>query len=103
MPEGFVDQLCYGDNLEVLRKMPDEIADLVYLDPPFNSARNYNLLFKQHKGQDSPAQIMAFEDTWQWSTRAYQDFMNDEHIEPLWKLAMPGSVVHNQPCPMPLN
>ena len=35
--------------------------------------------------------------------RAYQDFMNDEHIEPLWKLAMPGSVVHNQPCPMPLN
>lgn len=71
---GFVNQLCYGDNLEVLRKMPDEIADLVYLDPPFNSARNYNLLFKQHKGQDSPAQIMAFEDTWQWSTRAYRPY-----------------------------
>lgn len=66
----FVNQLHYGDNLERLRNnIPDEVADLIYLDPPFNSARNYNLLFKQHKGQDSPAQIMAFEDTWSWSKR----------------------------------
>ena len=85
MPD-FVNQLCYGDNLEVLRKMPDEIADLVYLDPPFNSARNYNLLFKQVKGGASPAQIMAFEDTWQWSHRLYNEFMSDERNQPLWKL-----------------
>jgi len=87
MPEGFINQLHYGDNLERLRNhIPDGIADLVYLDPPFNSSRNYNLLFKQHKGQDSPAQIMAFEDTWDWSPREYKKFQQDEHNQPLWKL-----------------
>jgi adenine specific DNA methylase Mod len=87
MPGEFVNQLHYGDNLERLRNhIPDEVADLVYLDPPFNSARNYNLLFKQHKGQDSPAQIMAFEDTWQWSPREYHRFQQDERNQPLWKL-----------------
>lgn len=82
-----MNQLHYGDNLERLRNhIPDEVADLVYLDPPFNSARNYNLLFKQHKGQDSAAQIMAFEDTWQWSPREYQRFQQDHRNQPLWKL-----------------
>jgi site-specific DNA-methyltransferase (adenine-specific) len=82
-----VNELHYGDNLERLRNhIPDEVADLVYLDPPFNSARNYNLLFKQHKGQDSPAQIMAFEDTWQWSHRENQRFRDDDRNQPLWKL-----------------
>ncbi len=83
----------YGDNLELLRgsrpglkPIEDESVDLIYLDPPFNSARNYNLLFKQHKGQDSPAQIMAFEDTWQWSQKEYDKFRNDERNQPLWKL-----------------
>ena len=65
--------LCYGDNLNVLREhIPNESVDLIYLDPPFNSARNYNLLFKQVKGDSSPAQIMAFEDTWQWSPLLYE-------------------------------
>lgn len=50
----------YGDNLSNLRThVPDESVDLIYLDPPFNSSRTYNLLFKQHKGDTSPAQIMA--------------------------------------------
>ena len=80
-------QLHYGDNLERLREhIRDEIADLIYLDPPFNSSRNYNLLFRQHKGQDSPAQIMAFEDTWQWSHLEYQRFQRDERNQALWKL-----------------
>jgi site-specific DNA-methyltransferase (adenine-specific) len=83
----FVNQLHYGDNLERLRNnIPDEVADLIYLDPPFNSARNYNLLFKQHKGQDSPAQIMAFEDTWSWSNLEYERFKQEERNQPLWKL-----------------
>ena len=62
----FVNQLHYGDNLLRLRgdgvdrPIPDEVADLVYLDPPFNSARNYNLLFKQHKGQDSTARSLPW-------------------------------------------
>src|SRR5688572_10385443 len=64
--------LFYSDNLDVLREqVADESVDLIYLDPPFNSARNYNLLFKQVKGESSPAQIMAFEDTWQWSPLRY--------------------------------
>lgn len=82
----FINQLHYGDNLERLRHhIPDGVADLIYLDPPFNSARSYNLLFKQHKGQDSPAQIMAFEDTWDWSPREYQRFREDKRNERLWK------------------
>lgn len=82
-----VNELHYGDNLEVLRdRIPDESVDLVYLDPPFNSNRNYNLLFKQQKGQDSPAQIMAFEDTWTWSKFEYDRFREDPRNAPLHKL-----------------
>ena len=61
--------LFYGDNLDILRDyLIDECVDLVYLDPPFNSSRNYNVLFKDEHGIDSEAQIVAFEDTWHWTT-----------------------------------
>ncbi len=61
--------LYYGDNLGVLREsIKDESADLIYLDPPFNSKRDYNLLFKSPKGHVSDASITAFEDTWHWAT-----------------------------------
>ena len=92
MPGEFVNQLHYGDNLVRLRgegvdrAIPDEVADLIYLDPPFNSARNYNLLFKQHKGQDSPAQIMTFEDTWKWSPLEYEKFKHDPQNSDLFDL-----------------
>ncbi len=67
--------LYYGDNLEVLRKhLADESIDLIYLDPPFNSNRDYNLLFKEQTGEPAQAQIKAFTDTWQWSERAYTEF-----------------------------
>jgi DNA modification methylase len=91
MPE-FVNQLHYGDNLVRLRgdgvdkAIPDEVADLIYLDPPFNSARNYNLLFRQHKGQDSPAQIMTFEDTWTYSPLLMRDFKSDGRNSELFEL-----------------
>ena len=63
--------LFYGDNLTVLREyIPDESIDLIYLDPPFNSNRSYNVLFKDESGQDSEAQITAFEDTWHWGPAA---------------------------------
>jgi DNA modification methylase len=66
-------QLFYGDNLEVLAKLPSESVHLVYLDPPFNSARNYNVIFAQHgTTSDAGAQIQAFEDTWTW-TQATED------------------------------
>ena len=63
--------LYYGDNLEILRRyIPDESVDLVYLDPPFNSDRNYNVIFKNEAGRKSDAQLLAFEDTWHWGPSA---------------------------------
>jgi site-specific DNA-methyltransferase (adenine-specific) len=60
--------LFYGDNLSVLREhIPDSSIDLVYLDPPFNSSRTYNVLFKDESGLDSESQVAAFEDTWHWN------------------------------------
>jgi DNA modification methylase len=59
--------LYYGDNLDVLRQhIDDESVDLVYLDPPFNSNADYNVLFREHDGTSAASQIMAFEDTWRW-------------------------------------
>jgi site-specific DNA-methyltransferase (adenine-specific) len=63
--------LYYGDNLDILRKyIPDESVDLVYLDPPFNSNRDYNVIFKDESGRKSDAQMLAFEDTWHWGPDA---------------------------------
>ena len=59
--------LYYGDNLAILRRyIPDASVDLVYLDPPFNSNRDYNVIFKDESGRKSDAQIVAFDDTWHW-------------------------------------
>lgn len=59
--------LYYGDNLDILRRyIPDESVDLIYLDPPFNSNRDYNVIFKDESGRKSDAQMLAFEDTWHW-------------------------------------
>jgi len=67
--------LFYGDNLAILREhVEDESVDLVYLDPPFNSNANYNLLFKAPDGHQSQAQIEAFDDTWHWNPSAEQAF-----------------------------
>ncbi len=60
--------LYYGDNLAVLREhVADESVDLVYLDPPFNSNASYNVLFRERTGEESPAQIRAFMDSWEWT------------------------------------
>ncbi|MDQ2729267.1 MAG: restriction endonuclease subunit M [Actinomycetota bacterium] len=65
--------LYYGDNLDVLREhVATESVDLIYLDPPFNSNRSYNVLFRATSGQESQAQIEAFDDTWHWSQQAEQ-------------------------------
>ncbi len=63
-------RLYFGDNLQVLREsINSESVDLVYLDPPFNSNADYNVIFGGRKSGDAPpqAQITAFEDTWHWS------------------------------------
>ena len=69
--------LYYGDNLDILsRYLAEESVDLVYLDPPFNSAQNYNAFFEEKDGTAAAAQIQAFKDTWDWNTEsqaAYED------------------------------
>ncbi|WP_437350674.1 DNA methyltransferase [Neorhizobium petrolearium] len=73
-------KLYFGDNLHVLRQnIKSESIDLIYLDPPFNSNANYNILFKSPTGQKSQAQIEAFDDTWHWgivAEEAYDDIMH---------------------------
>lgn len=67
--------LYYGDNLNILREeIATESVDLIYLDPPFNSNRNYNVLFKNESGSESESQITAFEDTWHWSGAVATNF-----------------------------
>ena len=77
--------LYYGDNLEILRRyIKDESVDLVYLDPPFNSDQDYNILFAERNGTQAAAQIKAFEDTWHWdkvSAAAYQEIVETGHRE----------------------
>jgi len=53
--------LYYGDNLEILRRyIPDASVDLIYVDPPFNSNRDYNVIFRDESGNRSDAQLLAF-------------------------------------------
>ena len=67
--------LYYGDNLAILREHIDDASvDLIYLDPPFNSARSYNVLFKHERGDAAEAQLKAFDDTWHWGQEAEHTF-----------------------------
>lgn len=68
--------LYYGDNLAILRdRIASESIDLVYLDPPFNSNRSYNVLFRQESGSESEAQVQAFDDTWHWNQHTEATFV----------------------------
>jgi site-specific DNA-methyltransferase (adenine-specific) len=79
MPD-WKNKLFFGDNLPILREhIPGESVDLVYLDPPFNSNANYNVLFKEKSGEHSPAQITAFEDTWEWGSEAEETYYEAIH------------------------
>lgn len=70
-----MNHLYYGDNLSVLRDSIKEASvDLIYLDPPFNSNASYNVLFKGPSGNESAAQIEAFDDTWHWNDSAEAAF-----------------------------
>ena len=71
MTELATNVLYYGDNLDILRRyLPDASVDLIYLDPPFNSNRDYNVFFKDESGNPTDAQLLAFEDTWHWGPSA---------------------------------
>ena len=73
-----MNRLLFGDNLKWLRDrkiFPDASVDLVYLDPPFNSNANYNMLFKEATGEASQAQFHAFTDTWEWTADAQKRYL----------------------------
>ena len=73
MPDSNV--LYFGDNLDILREhVADESVGLIYLDPPFNSNASYNVLFAEKSGEQSAAQITAFEDTWHWSLESEETY-----------------------------
>ncbi len=70
--------LYYGDNLDVLRNrddFPNDSIDLIYLDPPFNSKRDYNVIYKTPTGHESDSQITAFEDSWRWGEQAEREYL----------------------------
>lgn len=70
-------RLFYGDNYEVLQlHLRDESVDLIYLDPPFNSRQDYNVLFAEKDGSKSSSQIHAFEDTWEWNIDAERSYQH---------------------------
>ncbi len=74
--------LYYGDNLYVLREyIRDESIDLIYLDPPFKSNQDYNVLFKEH-GTGPSAQVKAFEDTWHWDQAAWEAYQETVRTGP---------------------
>ena len=77
----WTNRLYFGDNLGVLREqIADESVDLIYLDPPFNSNATYNVLFQEKSGDESAAQITAFDDTWHWNIEseiAYREVVTD--------------------------
>lgn len=76
---GQKNKLYYGDNLAVLREhIAENSVDLIYLDPPFNSRQDYNVLFAEKDGSRSASQITAFKDTWEWNleaSRSYQEII----------------------------
>jgi len=87
--------LYYGDNLEILRKyIPDNSIDLVYLDPPFNSKKDYNILFKENGGVESEAQVKAFTDTWHWTQTAENTYHDIVTSGPL-KIAQLIGALHD--------
>ncbi len=77
MSEAFQNTLYYGDNLQILREyIPTESVDLIYLDPPFNSRRDYNVMFRDESGKHADAQVVAFKDTWNWTDSTEEAYIH---------------------------
>ena len=87
-----MNKLFYGDNLTIMKKMSSESVDLIYLDPPFNSNRSYNLLYKNTTGLPIPEQIEAFCDTWELDFEKSEIAYDIPHI--MQKYGINADVVH---------
>ncbi len=101
-----MNKLYYGDCLEIMAAMPPDSIDLIYLDPPFNSNRSYNTIYKDSTGQALPEQAEAFCDVWELTEereRAIADLPvlmrqhgMDDSTARLWELWIPA-LRHTQP------
>ena len=87
-----MNKLFYGDNLTIMKKMPSESVDLIYLDPPFNSNRSYNLLYKNTTGLPIPEQIEAFCDTWELDYEKSEIAFEIPHI--MQRYGINADIVH---------
>ncbi len=74
--EDLIRKLYYSDNLPILQNMEDNSIDLIYLDPPFNSNRAYNIIYPGDLGQ-----VTAFEDTWYWTPECDVHLMDMKHLK----------------------
>ena len=74
--QGILNRLYYGDCLSVMQQLNAGSVDLIYLDPPFKSDRDYNSIYKDETGRPLPDQIKAFEDTWDYSTKTEKSIRN---------------------------
>ncbi len=92
--------LYYGDNLDILRRyLPDATVDPVYLDPPFNSNRDYNVIFRDESGTATDAQLLAFEDTWHAESIGRGDLrLPDQHRPPRGPRTGQGQHHHRRPA-----
>lgn len=101
-----MNRLYYGDNLTIMQNMPKYSVDLIYLDPPFNSQQNYNLLYRTMTGKPVPEQAEAFCDTWEMDAqkeaiaRSMPVLMREHGVESyyvdFWRLWM-NALRHTQP------
>jgi DNA modification methylase len=93
-----MNKLYYGDNLTIMQRMPKSCVDLIYLDPPFKSQQNYNLLYKTLTGKPVPEQAEAFCDTWEMDSQKEELARNmpilmreygiDDYYVEFWRLWM---------------
>ena len=101
-----MNQLFYGDNLTIMRNMKVGSVDLIYLDPPFNSNRNYNLMYRNLTGRPVPEQVEAFCDTWEMDAQKedvarnmpvlMRDHKIDHYYIEFWRLWM-NALRYTQP------
>jgi site-specific DNA-methyltransferase (adenine-specific) len=98
-------RLYFGDNLKILRdrgedQIEESSIDLIYLDPPFNSDRKYNVLYKDETGKYRESQMTAFDDTWHWdegAARAYLELLEGPSADVSSVIgALHGSIGNNQ-------
>ncbi len=102
-----MNRLFYGDNLHVMHQLMGSLSvDLIYLDPPFKSNRNYNLMYSRRIGRPIPEQEEAFCDTWEMDSKKRElakqmpVFMRkhgvDEYYVRFWKYWM-DALINTQP------